>query len=138
MQNSIEVHVEFSFKGEDYSLSSTLDLDELLNHHTALPSLHAILAKEHGIDTYSYLYEVMQESDIEFRNANGVAADYLVDGEFDLNGLESDWQELRILTQLRPIAERMLGITDLERHDTLKDALIQAYKLGCETRLDQK
>ncbi|HEY0665033.1 MAG TPA: hypothetical protein VGD24_03110 [Gallionella sp.] len=132
MQNSIDAHVEFSFRGEDYSLCSTLDLDKLLAQHDSLPSLHAILAREHGIDTYSYLYEVMQEADIEFRNAQGIAADFMSDGEFELNALESNWQNLRILAQLRPIASRTLGITDLDRNEALKSALIQAYKLGCE------
>lgn len=129
MKNSIELHVEFSFKGEDYSFTSTLDLDKLLMHHVVLPSFHEILAKEHGVDTYSYLYEVMLEADIEFRHAAGIATDYLAEGKLDLARMESDWQDLHILSQLRPIAER-LGITDLDNHEALKNALIQAYKLG--------
>lgn len=134
MQNSIEAHVEFSFKGDDYSLSSTIDLDKLLEHHDSLPPLHAILAKEHGIDSYSYLYEVMQEADIEFRNAQGIATGFLVNGEFDRAALEADWNNLRILSQLGPIASRMLGITDLNQHQALKNALVMAYNLGRESR----
>lgn len=133
MKNSIEAHVEFSFKGEDYSLSTTIDLDRLLEHHNSLPSLHAILAKEHGIDTYSYLYEVMQEADIEFRDAQGIATDFLVNGEFDRTALEADWNNLRILSLLEPIASRTFGITDLNQHEALKNALIMAYNLGCES-----
>lgn len=130
MKNSIEAHVEFSFRGEDYSLSSTIDLDKLLEYHDSLPSLHAILAKEHGIDTYSYLYEVMQEADVEFGNAHGNAASFMVNGEFDRAALESNWQNLRILAQLRPIASRTLGIIDLDQNEALKSALLQAYQLG--------
>jgi hypothetical protein len=134
MKNSIEAHVEFSFKGEDYSLSSTIDLDKLLEHHDSLPSLIAILAKEHGIDTYSYLYEVMQEADIEFRNAQGIATDFLVHGVFDRTALETNWNDLRILSLLEPIASHTLGIADLNQHEALKNALIMAYNLGRESR----
>jgi hypothetical protein len=135
MKNSVDAHIEFSFQGKDYSLSSTIDLDKLLEYHDSFPSLHAILAKEHGIDTYSYLYEVMQDADVEFSNARGIADGIVVDGELDQAALESNWQNLRILAQLRPIASSTLGVTDLDQHEALKSALIQAYKLGYEIRL---
>lgn len=134
MKNCIEAHVDFSFKGEDYSLSSTIDLDKLLEHHDSVPSLHALLAKEHGIDTYSYLYEVMQEADIEFRDAQGIARDFLTNGEFDLAAMEADWNNLRILRLLEPIASLTLGIDNLNQHEALKNALIIAYNLGRESR----
>lgn len=138
VKNCIDVHVELSFKGEDYSFTSTIDLDKLLSHYDAIPSFHEILAKEHGVDTYSYLYEVMLETDIEFRNAVGIAADYMIDGKFELARMESDWQSLRILTQLRPIAERLLSITDLDNHESLKNALVQAYQLGQNSQHRQR
>src|SRR5665811_1614089 len=83
MKNSIDASVEFSFKGEDYTYKTSIDLDQLLRDHDTLPSIHAILARLHSIDTYSYLYEVMQEAEIEFSNPHGLTADYLVDGKFD-------------------------------------------------------
>ena len=134
MNNRIEAHIEFSFKGETLSLSSTIDLDQLLARYDTLPSLHALLAKEHGIDTYSYLYEVMQETEIEFKNPQGNARQLLIDGNLDHEALASNWQNLRILTLLQPIATRELGIANLDQHQTLKNALIQAYNLGKEAR----
>jgi len=133
MHSKIEVHVEFSFKGETHSLGSNLDLNQLLALHDELPSLHELLAKEHGIDTYSYLFEVMQEAEIEFRNAQG-NAEKLLSGE-DLNPetLAARWQDLRTLFLLQPIAARELGIADLNQHPSLKSAMTQAYNLGKES-----
>lgn len=130
MKNSIDAHIEFSFKGESYSLTSTIDLNHLLEHHDSFPSLHTILAHEHGIDTYSYLYEVMQETEIEFKNAQGIAANFLSDDDFDQAAFAANWQDLRALTLLQPIALRELGIADLNQHQGLKNALVQAYNLG--------
>ena len=130
MDNSIEARIDFSFKGEDYELRSVIDLDKLLEQYDSMPSIYEILAHAHGIDTYSYLYEVMLAADIEFADALGFANDLIVDGEFDQHALEDNWQNLRILTLLRPVASSILGIANLEQHETIKNALIQAYLLG--------
>ena len=130
MKNSIDARVEFSFKGEDYTHTSTIDLDQLLRDHDALPSIHAILARQHSIDTYSYLYEVMQEAEIEFTNPQGSAADFLIDGEFDLSSLATNWQTAKTGVLLAPIAASELGITDLNLHHALRRALVAAYNLG--------
>ena len=130
MKNSIDAHVEFSFKGEDYSLTSHVDLDLLMEAESSLPSFHTILACDHGIDTYSYLYEVMLESDIRFSDAQGIAADFSSGEDFDREGFVNSWQEYRIINLLQPIATRELGITDLNQHQSLKNALAQAYDLG--------
>lgn len=128
--NTIDASVEFSFKGEDYTYKTSIDLDQLLRKHDSLPSLHAILAQRHGVDTYSYLYEVMQEAEIEFSNPQGLAADYLVNGEFDQTALTTNWQAVKTNMLLTPIATSELGITDLNLHPALKRALISAYNLG--------
>lgn len=130
IKNSIEAHIELSFKGELYSLSSNLDLDALLAQHDELPEIHAILARDNQIDTYSYLYEVMQTEEIKFRNAQGMAADFLCNGHFNWAAFAANWQEHKTLVLLQPIATRILGITDLDQHANLKHALIQAYNLG--------
>lgn len=130
MKNSIDAHVEFSFKGETYAPFATIDLDGLLEHHDSLPPIHAILAKRHGIDTYSYLYEVMQEAEIYFDNAQGLAVDFLINGDFDMEAFVARWQENRVQGLLQAIATRELGIDHLEQHQALKNALLQAYRLG--------
>lgn len=129
-KNAITARIEFSFKGEDYDHSTVLNLDLLLNQYAEFPALYSIMAAQHGIDTYSYLYEVMQESDIEFTEPRGYAADYMVDGEFDVQALANNWQNQKAAALLQPIASRELGIADLNEHHALKAALLAAYNLG--------
>ena len=126
MKNSIDARVEFSFKGKEYDLVSCIDLDV----HNSLSSIHEILARDHHIDTISYLYEVMLETEIEFSNAQGFAADFLIDEYFDQDAFNKHWQEHKIVLLLQPIANRELNIADLNKETALKHALIQAYKLG--------
>jgi hypothetical protein len=133
MPNSIDARVEFSFKGEDYLCSATLDLDELLQQHDDLPVIHELLAQKHGIDTYSYLFEVMLVADIEFSNPQGLALRYMKDGEFDFVALDDDWTRNKALMQVRLIAAAEAGITDLEQHPALQRALLTAYNFGEKT-----
>jgi hypothetical protein len=132
MANSIDAHIEFSFKGETYSLSSTLNLDRILDKYVTPPSLHHVLAIEHGINTYSYLYEVMEEEEIRFDNPQGRAAEFLHDGVLDLEGYAATRGESELLDSLQAIALREMGIENLGEHPELKRALIQAYQLGME------
>lgn len=130
MKSTITARVEFSFKGETYDLSLQIDLDALLSKHPSLPPLHDLLAREHHIDRISYLYEVMQEAEIEFSNAQGMAADFLRDGHFDQLAFASHREEHKITLLLQPIAQRELNIDDLTQHQAINKALIQAYKMG--------
>ena len=106
MKNSIDVRVEFSFKGENYDLTSHIDFDTRSPEQLDSHSLLQILAREHSIDTISYLYEVMLETEIEFSNAQGSAADFLREGCFDVAGFNRYWQEQKVVRLLQPIAQR--------------------------------
>jgi hypothetical protein len=130
MKNSIDAAVEFSFKGVDYHYTTCLDLDLLFRQHDAMPSIHVMLARAHSVDTYSYLYEVMQEEEIAFSNPQGTARDYVVDGEFDQSALATNWQNAQAAALVQPIAEAELGITSLDLHPDIKRALVAAYILG--------
>ncbi|MEQ1590400.1 MAG: hypothetical protein ABL902_08610 [Gallionella sp.] len=130
MKNSIDVRVEFSFKGENYDLISHIDFDIRSPVELDNLALYQILAREHSIDTISYLYEVMQEAEFEFSNAQGIAADFLQDGIFDTDSFSRHWQEQQLVKLLQPIAQRELNITDLTQSQDIKNALVQAYKLG--------
>lgn len=129
MKNSIDAHLEFSFKGETHALSATIDLDRLPQDN-ALPSIHALLARQGGIDTYSYQYEIMQEEDIRFDNPHGLAAEFLQDGHFDLAAFAERLRADKLAAALQSIAEHEMGIADLEQHPQLKNSLLQAYRLG--------
>jgi len=129
-KHTLDVSVVFSFKGEDYELTTSIDFDMLRFEDGSLPSIHAILARAHGIDMDSYLYEVMEISEIEFSNPKGIPAQYYRDGAFDIEGFTDAWHRHQVLEQLRPIALRELGIVSLEEHPALMTVLEQAYWLG--------
>lgn len=134
MKNRIDACAEFSYQGENHSPSATIELDRFLEKDGSIPSIHVLLAEANGIDTYSYLYEVMEQAEISFCNAQGMAANFVKDGCFDQEGFVSQWHADKVLSLLQPIAMRELGIDDLERHPDLKKALIQAFNLGKRAR----
>lgn len=130
LSNSIEVSVEFSFKGENYSPSATIDLDEMMEKGRELADLHSFLATLHDIDTYSYMYEVMESQDIEFKNAKGLATECLSNGHFDIQKFQQLWQQLQELAVIGEIAKQHMHIDDLDQHSELKAALLAAYEAG--------
>ena len=122
--------VEFYFKGEKYSPSMTIDLDSMMEAHGTVPDLHATIAKQNGIDTYSYLYEVMESEEIHYDQAEGRAAEFVVGGVLDVDGFIRQWHLDRAAGVIEPIAKRCMGIDDLEQHPDLKQALLEAYQAG--------
>lgn len=130
MRDTIDAHVEFSFKGETIFLSATIALDDFRDLHADPYSFHAILAARNGIDAYSYHYEVMCEEAVRFDNAQGQAAGFCADGEFDFQAYAASRQSSNVIAQLGQLASRDLGIADLEQHPELKTALLHAYQLG--------
>ena len=128
--NSITARIEFSFQGKDYAYSSELDLDNLLYLHDELPLLHSILAKQHGVDTYSYLYEVLESHDITFSEASGVAARSCRDGSFDWPQFQRDRREEGDWHTVRVVAERTLPADELDSRPELKAALLAVYRAG--------
>jgi hypothetical protein len=128
--NQIDAGVEFSYQGETYNPKATIDLDGLMQSHGRLPDLHRFLAQQYGIDTYSYLYEVMESHPIEYANASGLALQCLHDGLFDLAAFEQLWHENRDIEVLTQIAHQHLGLDDLQQEPKIKTALLAAYRLG--------
>ena len=129
VDNRIRIGLEYSFRGETYSPSATIDLD-ILGDRDEMPDWHTMLAAAAGIDTYSYAYEVMRQSPIRFSQATGLAAEYLHDDEFDFAGFVRSRRQADIPEQLRGIASDVLQVNDLDAQPALAEALLQAYRLG--------
>ena len=130
MKNSIDAAVTFSFKGETYTPSTTIDLDALMKQHDCLPQFHHLLAMENGIDTYSYLYEVMEQSPIRFDNAQGPVAEFLDNEALDIEAFQEYWRQGRVVDLLQSIALRQMCVDDIEVEPDLKAALLEAYYCG--------
>jgi hypothetical protein len=128
--NTINASLEFHYQGELYSAAATIDLDKLMEKQSAIPSLHSLLAAEANIDPYSYQYEMLEAEEICFRDAQGIASEYLHGEQFDIAGFESAWRENKKLQQLQSIAKERLDIDDLGKNPELKEALLEAYQVG--------
>lgn len=130
MKNSVVASVIFYFKGEKHAPSMVIDLDELMERDGGLKNLHHSIAVANNIDSHSYEYEMMMADDILFEQPEGMAVEYLNDGQFDMDGFKAKWGEQQVVEAVRPIAESCVGITDLDGKPKLKAALIAAYLAG--------
>lgn len=131
MNNSIEISAQFDFKGETFRPTATLDLDRLMQQRgDEEVDFHHLLAMENGIDFYSYQYDVLESTMLEFANPTGFAGECLADGIFDFAAFRLRWQEQRELEVLQEIASRHMGVDDLQVQPSLQAALLEAYRLG--------
>ncbi|MDM8545628.1 hypothetical protein QUF61_03950 [Candidatus Venteria ishoeyi] len=133
MANSIKVTFRFSFKGINYQPASILDLDKLMDTTGHIPALDYFVANNNDIDTYSYLFEVMQVSDIEFSEAQGVAVEFCHKHDFDIPGFEEKWRKQQIINKLQLIVQQYFDTDKQTENKSLMDALLAAYTLGLET-----
>ena len=131
-ENALTITLPFSFKGKTFQPGCRINLDELMEKDS-IPCLYTHLANENRIDIYSHEYDVMMMSDIKFSDATGMAARFVHDGNFDIEGFKSEWEEKRVDEQLQQIVNRHMNPADLEQHPQLKQALAEAYRLGRES-----
>lgn len=132
--NQVTARIEFFFKGEKFTPSAQLNIDKLLQTTDKLPVIHDFLAKENGIDCYSYEYEVMLLENIKYEDPQGIISNFIDNGELDIQAFESKWKELKIWNSLQKIAQNHLNIEVLEQQHGLKEALLEAYQLGHNSR----
>lgn len=130
MKNTIRAQANFSFKGEAYELDTVIDLDCCSGNSDEMPNFHRYLAREANIDTYSYLYEVLESYDIKFSDATGLAAQYCHDGYFDWFEFEKARREECDWDRVRSIAQSTLGSRDLDADPLLKSALLAVFNAG--------
>jgi len=93
MTNHITASVGFYFKGEEFTATIELDLDQHMQSSGKLPELYPLLARSINLDLFSYEYEMMQAESIIFNNAKGLAAEHVKEGALDVAGFEDSWHE---------------------------------------------
>ncbi len=130
MNNSIVVSAEFYFKGEKYTPSMVIDLDEHIRSENSDEALHLLLAKNNSIDIYSYEYEVLLDQPLRFSDAEGMARHFLNETDFDFAAFAQACQQESILETITDIARTHLAVTDLSTRPELKAALIEAFEQG--------
>jgi hypothetical protein len=130
VKSSIEVSVQFDFKGKTLKPTATVDLDMHMQQYGQMPEWHHLLARENEIGFYSYEFEVLESIEPEFHHATGLAADFVSEGRFDAEGFVHCWQEQQTLGLLQDIAKRHMGVDELASQPGLKSALLEAYEIG--------
>lgn len=128
--NTLRAHLEFSFKGEHYALETTLDLDDCLAASCAMPNIHQRLAQAGNIDTYSYLYEVLESYDASFDRPTGLAAAFCRDEMFDWDGFVQQAGAQRDLQTVRTLIVPILDPNEFDMRPELRAALLAAYRAG--------
>ncbi len=132
MKNTIKITIPFSFKGVEHSPSSVIDLDIFILGEQSLNNAYQLVANENKIDNFSYEYEVLESSKKIFSDPTGFAVGFLSDDSFDLTGYKKQVSEYVTIDKVQGIALEFLNIDNLENHQDVKQALLEAYKLGKE------
>lgn len=130
VKNSIKANVAFSYQGIDYNLHCHLDLDSMIENQTESHDLHRMIAAKNNIDTYSYLYEVMETREITYSNATGDVVSCLVENELDLQKFKDIRNKQKTDDIIQSIAMKHLNIEDINKKPDLKAALLEAYRQG--------
>jgi hypothetical protein len=131
MRNLLNLKLTLSYQGQFHEFQGELDLDEQLNRFSRLPDFHNWLARQHQVDSYSYLYESLEMEPVEIVSATGLAAEFIVDGEFQNDAFIKAWQAHKALPGLAALAKTHLNL-DLAQDETLKSLLLEAYQMGFE------
>jgi len=156
MKIIITISTEFSFKGEIISPKYSFDLLHYLKSHQSLEHLHSLLARENNIDEYSYAYEVMLSSPIEFSDESNRLNNY-IDGYshsersnleqsnsehykyehgFDHRSYIDDLMQEQFLIEIQSKFKSNIKMTHLDKQlnddKALGEALLIAYNMGKE------
>ncbi len=134
MKSKIVASVEFYYKGEKFTPSATVELFKYMENGASIPSIHTLLAKENGIDLYSYEYEIMLLENIRWSQAEGLARLCVTDDNFDMEMFQEKWLEAKSHDILQSIAGRIMNVDNLDNNPELKLALIEAYNMGKKER----
>ncbi len=130
MKNTITASIEFYFKGEKFTPSITIQVDDYMQSTFCLPDLHTLIATKNNIDLYSYEYEIMLTEPVHIEHAEGLIAEYVIDGQLNKKVFEQAWQEHQTFKQLQNIAQQHMTIDNLQNHPELQKALQDAFQLG--------
>lgn len=130
MKNIITATIVFYFKGVKFSPELTLELDTYMQSGKSVPNLYPLIANENNIDLYSYEYEMMQAEPIQITHAEGLVANYIVDGTLDIEAFKIAWGDQQVITTIEYVVDQH-GIGDIiQQHPQLKTVLFEIYKLG--------
>lgn len=130
MKNSIVVTIPFDYKGKHLTPSVTIDLDDFVENDKGIANIYSLIAAQNSIGLYTYEYEVLMSSKMNFSDPHGSAAQFLNGTDFDLEKFKGNYQQQKLIQALQSIAQEHLQIDNLQQNPDLMQALLAAYKFG--------
>jgi len=129
--HTITISLQFCFRGQTFNPSLQVDLDHWMQRSDGNPDeLHHHLAESIGFGPYSYEYDVLMMSEIEFSSDVDWIQKYIHQGRLDIPACNAEWQEKQILNRVLPIAEKHLSQEVLNGNPEITQALIESYRSG--------
>jgi len=129
MTNVITVQMLFHFKGEQYDFSAEIQLPLHLGNMTEFYySLPRRIAERNGVDTYSYMFDMMESSPIEVISAKGYVARFVENGSISMDEFVAACQEVTPEALLADIAEQMKPSS--ANSLSIEEGLKLAYEIG--------
>ncbi len=135
MAEQVTVHAEFDYRGKTHQVSAVIALDVLLQSGEYDFNVLGVLAAANGIDPYSYEFEVMQQAELRYDDAQGLAAKFVQAGQFDVLGYAAARHRQGCEAQLLRLAQPALGLCGEPQRETVLAALRQAFVLGWDAAL---
>lgn len=127
MTNQISVQMVFHFKGEEHNLKADIKLPLHIGDMTAFYyALPRRIAERNGVDTYSYMFDMMESCPIEVVAAEGYVARFLENGPISMDEFVQACNAVTPEMLMADIAERVQDGTNL----SLESALLLAYQIG--------
>jgi len=114
--NSVTASLQFDFRGQTFTPSIQVDLDQFMLRRHEIHTLYDMLGASIGLDSYRHEYDVMIMQNICFSEPAGLVSEFVKDGRLDFDGFSNAWQNARLLDAIRPVAKKHLGIDDLDQH----------------------
>ena len=129
MSHDTTITLEFSFKGNTYKPSLSIDLEKWMRDGGNPDQLHHLLAESIGFGPYSHEYAVLMMSEIEFSSDDEWVEQFIDQGRLDLNACKAAWHEQQESNAVIRIAEKHLS-SDQLKDPAIRQALIACYRSG--------
>ena len=130
--NTVTASIGFDFKGQHFSASTEIDVDNIIYHEDFFSSVYLTIARDNNIDIYSYQFEIMTDQNIAFSNEKGCAVGCIINGELDMKMLRENHQTKDYLTSIDKIISQ--HIPQNKRCKEITIAMKEAYLLGKKSK----
>ncbi len=127
--DKVTAHLSFDYRGQSHEMSAELVLaDCLWSSADGVLDAPRLIADANGVDVWSYEFEIMQQSEVWFDDAQGLASVFVQDGRFDAAGYRAAWQQ-QVDAMLSPEWHALIA-GNADWHVRLQQAIRQAWLQG--------